>query len=162
MYGIIHHTLEKGTKMGLDMYLTARRYISSFDENDLVLKESIDKIILSPFGGSVKEVIVEVAYWRKANAIHGWFVTHCQNNIDECQETLVSRESLEKLYVICGQILDDNQLANQLLPPIAGFFFGSTTIDDYYLQDLEYTKNVLEKIISSDSKDWDFYYHSSW
>ena len=132
------------------------------DENDMVLKKSINEIIKSPFGGSVDTVIVDVAYWRKANAIHGWFVTHCQDDIDECQETRVSWESLEILYTICSRILDDNQLANQLLPPVSGFFFGSTDIDNYYLQDLEYTKNVLEKIITSDSKDWDFYYRSSW
>ena len=26
-----------------------------------------------------------VAYWRKANAIHSWFVENCQDGVDECQ-----------------------------------------------------------------------------
>ena len=27
----------------------------------------------------------EVAYWRKFNALHNWFVQNCQDGVDECQ-----------------------------------------------------------------------------
>jgi len=34
----------------------------------------------------------------------------------------------------------------ELLPPSEGFFFGSSDIDDYYWQDLEYTVEQLKDI----------------
>ena len=39
----------------------------------------------------------EIGYWRKANAVHSWFVENCQDGIDECQLSEVSREDLEDL-----------------------------------------------------------------
>ena len=39
----------------------------------------------------------EIAYWRKANAIHGWFVRNCADGVDECQPIAVSREALNHL-----------------------------------------------------------------
>ena len=44
----------------------------------------------------------EVAYWRKANAIHRWFVNNVQDGIDECQETIVTRNQLFTLLQICS------------------------------------------------------------
>ena len=32
---------------------------------------------------------VEVAYWRKANAIHGWFVYNIQDGVDDQNEYYV-------------------------------------------------------------------------
>ena len=38
-----------------------------------------------------------VAYWRKANEIHQWFVDHCGGGVDECQLMEVTKEDLEEL-----------------------------------------------------------------
>ena len=43
----------------------------------------------------------EVGYWRKANAIHGWFVRECGNNVDECQEIVVPKIKLMELQALC-------------------------------------------------------------
>jgi len=43
----------------------------------------------------------EVGYWRKANAIHGWFVRECGNNVDECQEIVVPKIKLLELQAQC-------------------------------------------------------------
>ena len=51
--------------------------------------------------------LTAVAYWRKANAIHGWFVRNVQDGIDECQESKVSREELTALLDICLEIADE-------------------------------------------------------
>ena len=40
---------------------------------------------------------VKVAYWRKANAIHGWFVDNIQDGVDDQNEYYVSKEKLEEL-----------------------------------------------------------------
>ena len=52
-------------------------------------------------GVRTSEGIQEVGYWRKANAIHGWFVRECGNNVDECQEIPVSKIKLLELQALC-------------------------------------------------------------
>lgn len=143
------------------MYLTAKRSLPEYRDEAKEMRQAITTIIGSPFG-MVNEVSVEAGYWRKANAIHKWFVDNCQNGIDECQETLIDHQDLESLLATINTVLVDHSKAGELLPPSEGFFFGSTEIDEYYIRDLEYTKELLEKILSSDQKDWDFYYRASW
>lgn len=158
--------------MGLDMYLKGKRYLSSYNDQDKPLKNAVNKAVfgdvfeLNEFearGPMVNEVTAEVAYWRKANAIHAWFVTNVQDGVDECQESFVSSEKLQNLLEVCNKVLADNRLAAKLLPPQGGFFFGSTNIDEYYLMDIEFTAKRLNELLT-DKKwaDWDFYYQSSW
>jgi len=47
-----------------------------------------------------------VAYWRKANAIHNWFVNNCGNGIDNCQVMEISKDELEKLLSIAQKVKD--------------------------------------------------------
>lgn len=110
-----------------------------------------------------------VIYWRKANAIHGWFVEHCQGGVDECQDTVVDVEQLAELAHRCDQVLADPSWAEELLPPTMGFFFGSYEVDDCYLWDLRFTANELHRVISTvldrtarTGEQFQFVYHSSW
>lgn len=99
--------------MGLDMYLYARRHVSGYEfvgeeEKRLYtglvdlfgVKEFVDPD--TPSG----EVQVCVAYWRKANAIHKWFVDNVQDGVDECQFADVEREQLEALRRDCMTVLN--------------------------------------------------------
>lgn len=155
--------------MGLDMYLKGKRYISSyFNEGDNEKASKIAEMFpeLSGIpgrfdGGIVKEVMVELGYWRKANAIHNWFVTNVQGGTDECQPSYVGRDQLEELRNICQEILADRARAQELLPPTSGFFFGSTEVDDYYFQDLEETVKIIETALALPDS-WEFEYQSSW
>lgn len=157
--------------MGLDMYLKGKRYMSSYIEQDHPVLSVVNKAV---FGDSfefdkeerqihINEVTAEVAYWRKANAIHSWFVTNTQKGVDECQESYVSREHMKELLVICNKILADNTLAHKLLPTRSGFFFGSTEIDDWYLADIEFTAARLNKLLTDEVwTEWEFFYQASW
>ena len=110
-----------------------------------------------------QEVTFRLAYWRKANAIHQWFVDKCQDGVDECQETFLTREQLQDLVRTCKQVLADKRKASELLPTQEGFFFGGTDYDEYYTQDLEYTVKRIEKILNDPAlAKFDFYYQSSW
>lgn len=154
--------------MGLDMYLSGKRYMSKyFDKDDSVRIEKVNEVFGiegdedGDFGA--QEVIFRVAYWRKANAIHKWFVENCQEGVDECQETWVGRESLELLKKTCEQVLADTSLAQKLLPAQQGFFFGGTDYDDWYIKDLEFTAKRIDKILNDPAlAKCDFYYQSSW
>lgn len=102
-----------------------------------------------------------VAYWRKSNQIHNWFVTNCQNGVDECQESEVTREQLEELLSVCEQALTNKD--SKMLPPTDGFFFGSTDIDDGYWDDIEYTITQLKAILKNPGlKAYSFKYRASW
>ena len=143
--------------MGLDMYLNAKRFLWH-NEDDLGAKvaEAFPEIK----GKRVKEVIIEAMYWRKANAIHAWFVANVQEGVDDCGNYYVSRDKLEELRQLILEVLDTRK--SNKLAPAAGFFFGSTDVDQYYWEDLRATEEKLGKIMAELPPGWDFEYHSSW
>jgi hypothetical protein len=156
--------------MGLDMYLNAKRYISKhFNEGDTERAEAIQKLfpelagIEGRFGDAspVKEVTIDAGYWRKANAIHDWFVRECQDGRDECQVAYVSRDQLRQLKELCEEVLIKRGKASELLPTAGGFFFGSTDYDQYYFDDLEATVAIVDRCLALPI-DWTFEYQSSW
>ena len=153
--------------MGLDMYMTARRYLSSYDKNETVqtartaLAETL-QTLGAPADSEVKIVDVEVAYWRKANAIHNWIVAHVQNGDDDCREYTFHRETMQTLLKVCNTVIENPEEAEELLPPSSGFFFGSTEIDSYYWRDVKYTRDRLIEFLKPESSAWRFCYQSSW
>jgi len=151
--------------MGLDMYLTAKKYLSDYTPAEKDVKDQISEINHPIFktGMEVKEISFEAMYWRKANAIHKWFVDKCQDGVDECQETYVDVARLKELVDTCKIVLADKSKANTLLPPQSGFFFGSTDIDEYYLDDLQNTVDRLGDLLDMPNvEQFSFYYQSSW
>jgi hypothetical protein len=136
---------------------------------------------------SIEEI---VAQWRKANHIHAWFVNNVQDGQDDCREYYVEREQLRELVDACkkvkeslvnspkktvqvesgwanGQktyadveVFEDTSVAEELLPTQSGFFFGGTEYDQWYIQDLDNTVEMLEPLLEEEGGD--FYYQSSW
>ena len=155
--------------MGLDQYLTAKRYYSPAEwrgeETNNTFNKLIEVVNADLFVSEEipsAEVSVKVASWRKANAIHNWFVDNVQNGEDDCREYHVERTQLVTLRDLCKQVLDDKNSAEELLPSISGFFFGSTEYDEWYFGDLMTTIDLLDKALVRVPNAWDFYYQSSW
>lgn len=145
------------------MYLNARRFLWSVgDHPDGKISEQISAAFPELGTKRIKEVTAEIGYWRKANQIHKWFVDNVQGGTDDCDEYSVSIEQLQALLDTVNKVLDNRKEAKNLLPPSSGFFFGSTDVDQYYYDDLEQTKRMLENILAQDWKSWDIYYRSSW
>lgn len=134
-------------------------------------------------------VELSVGYWRKANAVHQWFVSNVQEGVDDCKSYDVGREQLETLRDTCQIILGtvdkgepviekdflgqeytsypdaklDVEVAKAALGTQAGFFFGSTEYDQWYIYDLENTVAQLDAILTDERlKEFDFSYRSSW
>jgi len=145
--------------MGLDMYLNAKRFLWHNEEE---LSNKLTENFPELGEARVKEVVAEAMYWRKSNAIHKWFVDNVQAGVDDCGNYDVSREQLQALLAVITEVLEDRKKANTLLPPQTGFFFGSKDIDDWYWQDLQNTKQRLEKLLAHEMPGWWFEYHSSW
>ena len=162
--------------MGLDMYLNVREYVRAsewaegngmervpVEEGQTILKTAgIDKVA-SPenYGVTVSATAI---YWRKVNAIHKWFVDKCGNGVDECQEMYVSREKLLSLRDQVDMVVrsKNEAVAQEWLPTESGFFFGSTSYDEYYWSDLDYTLKELNRVLDSASDRVDFSYQASW
>jgi len=160
--------------MGLDMYLTERhwRVLGPRKEEQLKRQKLAEIMNIELDSESLVELEMhrEVGYWRKANAIHKWFVEIVQDGEDDCNRYEVSVKQLLQLRDLCEQVVENNNLAMELLPPTEGFFFGGTDLDEYYYQDLDYTIKMLDRVLGEISWetlkneycDRQFYYQSSW
>lgn len=112
-------TVAKEDEMGLDMYLSAK--ISAYGTEwagpeEKALHAKLDKAVakaLPKTSDNMDTITVEreVAYWRKANQIHAWFVANVQDGRDECQESYVEREKLIELRDLCQRVIDGSKVA---------------------------------------------------
>lgn len=167
--------------MGLDMFLKKKHYVGAQWEHRKVTGKIEVQINGKPLNinfNNVTNIEEEVAYWRKANHIHNWFVQNVQNGVDNCGEYYVSVEDVKQLLSDCKAVVEsleksrmkdvevtvgfskdgditedipvftDVDVAEELLPSTSGFFFGSTDYDRYYLDQTKYTIEVLESILN--------------
>jgi len=151
--------------MGLDMYLYRRHYVKNW-----VFFKPEEKFEVSVKKGGVPYdlfdsnkcsfVSEEIAYWRKANAIHLWFVNNVQGGKDDCAEYNLGNEKLAKLVELCQKVLDNRDIAHELLPTTKGFFFGPTEYNDSYFEDLQNTIDMLTPYVND--SEVDYMYRSSW
>lgn len=147
--------------MGLDMYLYERHYLTSrgtkkgyTKSNQLTIKvpkEYGSTELVKKKLKNVKHIDCEVGYWRKANAIHQYFLDKCGNGHDNGVDLFPSNADLLELKQICLELLGYygkkfQQKAAELLPTIDGFFWGSTEYDKYYRADLRNTVKIINKL----------------
>ncbi len=124
--------------MGLDMYLTKRRR-GSEDDRELV------------------------AYWRKANQIHGWFERNtCDGYIENCECYPVCIGDLECLMADCRLVMEKPGCAPQVLPTTEGFFFGGASYDDCYFENVQATIEQIGRVIADAAEDDELFYHAWW
>ncbi len=161
------------------MYLHAKKYVEKLDWNKLQSNDELTmnspEVVFPQWNNLVemtgmKDVAVDIygaqievtcAYWRKANQIHKWFVDNVQGGEDNCGEYYVSHEKLKELLTTCQQALFAKDPS--LLPPQAGFFFGSYDIDEWYWNDIKETIKKLKRVLElPEMSKLSFYYTSSW
>lgn len=169
--------------MGLDMYLNRVPKVSSVSELTVVnerlnnaykwggLQKAVKEIkeekryiydidcSFSPYSDTL-ETEIRVAYWRKFNALHRWFVENVQNGQDDCEVYIVTDEHLKSLKETLEKITQEN--ANDLFPIGSGFFFGSSEYDEDYFQDIEELKSTVNHLINQKLSDITYTYQSSW
>jgi hypothetical protein len=163
--------------MGLDMYLSARKYIPRKGGYDLggkaqypndteVFTKIVDVLgvqdVVEPDGFAGMEVSIPVIYWRKANSVHGWFVRNVQGGKDNCEQYSVSRIQLEELRDLCKKVLDTKD--SKWLEPTEGFFFGNTEVNEWYFGDIQQTHDDITRLLNNSLDDGmtTYIYQSSW
>lgn len=93
--------------MGLDQYLYRKIYIKRWEWLPPSDQHHLTLTMVNP-----TYVTDEVGYWRKANAIHRWFVDNCGGGRDDCQEIEVSREQLATLAESVRTVLGASKLVD--------------------------------------------------
>jgi hypothetical protein len=157
--------------MGLDMYLYKQTYVknwsfSSKEERfDVDVKRGGHATKIKP--ERVAYIKEEVAYWRKFNALHGYIIENFANQVDNCQEVRLTKEDLTNILDMLIAIRDANYAcAEELMPPVAGFFFGGQEVDEFYIKDVEFTIDILQNEIDDIDEDDDVWvgytYLASW
>jgi hypothetical protein len=115
-------------------------------------------------------VMLQVAYWRKANSIHRWFVEKIQDGVDECEPSRpITATELQELVAACEKGLaafaaGDVKLAGDTVSPMSGFFFGSTEVNSYWADDLSTTIAKIKPLLAllNEHPGIDVFYRSSW
>ena len=153
--------------MGLDMYLEKSLYVgANYEHNKVTGKVKIvrgDGLVLPVKLSEIISVRMKCGYWRKANAIHKWFVDNVQDEEDNCGTYWVSKDDLAELLRVCKEVQEDHDLAESLLPSESGYFFGGQEYDEWYFNAINYTVTLIEGILADpDVGFYDFYYNSSW
>lgn len=158
--------------MGLDMYLEEKVYIGEQYEHREIkgtinITTSSEEKRLDKGMKNLSELVYNIAYWRKANAIHGWITKDSEDD----REVEVSGKKLLELVDICKKVkksllkegthevevenygkkktvvvYKNTDLADELLSPSTGFFFGSQLYNEWYVQDLDNTIEQLKDI----------------
>lgn len=106
-------------------------------------------------------ILTQVAYWRKFNALHNWFVNHVQLGIDDCGMYEVTKDHIEDLLDTLMNAKQDQDPSH--FEPVGGFFFGSIEVDEYYWEQVENTSDKMYRLLND--FDWDnerLFYRSSW
>lgn len=154
--------------MGLDMYLSAEKYLGNWGHSEESEKKAFNSVIES-IGFDLKDlppdspsltVNVSIGYWRKANHIHDWLVNNCAGGVDDCRPVNVGGRALAELRSLCLEAIATKNAA--LLKPCEGFFFGGTGIDDDYWQDLAATVEIIDRAIRLSKRGYGIGYRASW
>ena len=162
--------------MGLDQYLTAKKYVAKWDYSggfdsrvitqefqDLLPMDAPDLTRYGQFAGITVEY--PVGYWRKANAIHNFFVQEVGEDVDDCREMFVDRDILVELRSRCADVLKaDNmeEMAKEVgLETVSGFFFGDTDYGDWYKDDLRLTIDICDHVLAL-PEEYSLHYQASW
>lgn len=181
--------------MGLDMYLSRKTYVKNWSH--MGPKERTQITIKrggQPFPDidtdKISYITEEVGCWRKANAVHAWFIENCAEGDGNRTEMYVEEGKLKKLYEICkkikaevimgeddikngytfkdgkrvpilekGMTIVNPEISKELLPTQSGFFFGSTDYDQWYMNDIDLTIEILKPLIDVGGP---YYYTASW
>lgn len=144
--------------MGLDMYLY-RTITYPFAES-----ESTEETIFKSKKISPQNIVFlreEIGYWRKANAIYGFFEEYGDYIVENGALIPVAIPLLKKLSHSVNEVIKDPSLAPSLLPTTLGFFFGSPSYDESYFENITLTQQILKKAFSFED-DSEFYYKASW
>lgn len=88
----------------------------------------------------------EIGYFRKVNFLVAFFEKR-GFDVENQSPLRLYRYMAKELLDACNEVLKDNSKAEELLPTMSGFFFGSTEYDDYYFQDVKEVRDWVNNTL---------------
>lgn len=97
--------------------------------------------------------------------------------LDICETVLTNSELIEGQVVVGyeykngvdvpvfedGKYIEDITIADELLPTTSGFFFGSVDYDEWYIEGIKNTVDIITRVLETTDFDKEMiYYVSSW
>lgn len=179
--------------MGLDMYLNKKTYVGyrSKEKKDDTTFELGGKKYPHIKPERISLIEERVAYWRKSNHIHRWFVDNVQDGEDNCKEYYVEKSQLKELVDLCKQVNEIIKKApKKTVEIVVGWQGGKEIKEDHEVYDI--TSTEIEELLptqegfffgGTEYDEWyikdnentiamleplleeeggDFHYHSSW
>lgn len=147
--------------MGLDMYLSKKIYVGYWRKANQIHKWFVENV--QDGEDDCKEYYVSREQLEKLRE-------DCQTVIDgsDLQHGLVKNGAVASPEtggqfvpnMKMGKTIVNPELAEDLLPTESGCFFGSTDYDEYYIQDLKDTVEIINEALKSEGGE--FYYRASW
>lgn len=99
-----------------------------------------------------------VGYFRKVNCVYRYF----EDKLTD-ETAWVTKDECEDIVKRCSAVLENPDLASELMPTRSGFFFGSTEYDKYYFSDLRDVRKQFKSFIKYFKTDDDLMYiYMSW
>lgn len=149
--------------MGLDMYL----YIKGNDDEMIGYWRKANQIhrwFVENCGGGVDECQPIPVSREDLNSL----LSTTQSVLDNVKlvdgkvsNGYILDENGQREVIEDGKVIEDPLLAHTLLPTTSGFFFGSTGYNEWYVEDLKDTVQILQDALSKYPEE-SFVYQASW
>lgn len=133
--------------MGLDMYAFAvnKMDCTIIDNREVLLKESEENIV------------EQLAYWRKHNALHGWMeqLYRDKGGMEEfnCINLLLTKEDVNRL---------ETDIDNRALIPVSGFFLCSTNYTEEDWEEVTRPDEAFIQLAKDALSEGYIVFYSSW
>jgi hypothetical protein len=123
---------ERKAIMGLDMYLTGRKYFWQTWDNS-----AADRC---EDGKRIRSLDVDLGYWRKHPNLHGYIVQAFAKGKDDCEEIELSADDIRNII---------GAVKAKRLPKTEGFFFGASDGSEHD-EDLKVLNEALTWLEATD------------
>jgi hypothetical protein len=128
--------------MGLDMYLTARKFYFSHRGKRMIED-----------GLEVESKELAVGYWRKHHDLHGYIVEEFADGVDDCQDIGLDPDQIKNIL---------NAITNDLLP-YDDKSLADETIDEIKKRDVAMLNKALTWLETPEDGVWkSIIYRASW
>ena len=138
--------------MGLDITFNRIKRVELSQEAQ---EDRFGMVALDELYNNVELVYDELAYYRKVNFLYRYFSDYMDAN---GIMAVVDKYAIEDIIECCKEVLADNSKAEELLPTVNGFFFGSTEYDKYYFKEVAKVLKDFEKILQEFDMENYFYF----
>lgn len=132
-YSVFLETLSKHNHFSqYDWYITPYQKVTNKEELLKLMEGSIEN-----------EYPMEQAYFRKVNFIYAYFSKISPFDEELC---VVTKNDIQEFINVCTKVILNHSIefAQENLPTQAGFFFGSTTYDQWYWNDVQDCLNKMK------------------